>query len=197
MENTNDVIQESSPVVPTEDIKLPEAVEVVTAEKGTKTPDNNLFAALQEERRLRKEAELRAKELETAPSEEIYSDEGKVLRKEILTLKSQLDSIAEERELEGVKSQYPALRDKSSEFDEFRKEYPRHKLDNVAKIFLAENGLLAEVPTRKGLEKTVAGPKTPTPTGMTSEDVANLRKNNYPKYVELLRTGQLKPEDIK
>lgn len=197
----NDVSGISSPVV-SEDVKPQEVKPVVEVkpepEKGSKTPEANLYAALEEERRLRKEAELKAKELELqTASNEYYSDEGKTLKKEIELVKNQLEKLEEERELERIKSQYPVLKDKSAEFEEFRKDFPRHKLDSIAKIFLAEKDLVSEIQPRKGLERPVAGPKAPPSTGMTSEDVASLRKTNFKKYMELLTSGKLNPDDIK
>jgi hypothetical protein len=206
MDTPKDVMPDPSPVV-SEDIKTQEqvVVPVVTTEepapKGSKTPEVNLYAALEEERRLRKEAEERARIAEenntTVPLEEVYSDEGKILKNKISTLETKLASIEEKNILDTLQVQYPALKDKSSEFDEFRKEYPRHKLESVAKIFLAENDLLTEIPIRKGLEKTVGGPKAPTSTGMTSDDVAELRKTNWKKYTEMVTSGKLRSEDIK
>lgn len=198
-----DVIPESSPAVSPDVNNQPAVVEpveptVVPEPKGSKTPEANLYAALEEERRLRKEAEQRAKEAEeraTESSEDVYSDEGKILKKHISTLEEQIVSLKDDRELEKVQVQYPAIKDKLTEFNEFRKEYPRHKIENVAKIFMVENGLLAEMPQRIGLEKPIAGPKQPPSTGMTAEDVAQLRKTNYKKYTELLQAGKL--NDIK
>lgn len=175
-------------------------------EKGAKTPEPNLYAALEEERRLRKEADARAKEAEAqlaqkpeivVQAEDIYSDEGKVLKNQIGQLSSKLDDIQKERDLERLYATYGVLKDKSSEFNEFAKDYPRHKLDTVAKLFLAENGLLEEATPRKGLERPTAGHKDTKPTGMATDDVANLRKTNYTKYLELLRNGQINPSDIK
>lgn len=178
---------------------------VVVVEKGAKTPEPNLYAALEEERRLRKESELRAKEAEAAlahkevavQAEDIYSDEGKVLKNQIGQLESKLDSIQRERELDGIYAAYPVLKDKASEFEEFQKDYPRHKLVNTAKIFLAERDLLGQSQPRMGLERPTAGPKDTQPSGMSVEDVSNLRSTNYRKYLELLQTGKLNPSDIK
>jgi len=190
----NDVTQVSSPAVE-------ENVTPVEAPKGSKTPEANLYAALEEERKLRKEAEQKARELETKvtvePETEIFSDEGKVLQNKLGQLEAELSRLQEERDLERLTNTYPALKDKSAEFENYRKDYPRHKLDNVAKLFLSENDLLQDSPVRKGLEKPVAGPKTPPSSGMTTEDVANLRKTNYNKYMELITSGKLRPEDIK
>ena len=191
----NDVTQTPSPAGQ-ETVQTPEE-----APKGSKTPEANLYAALEEERRLRKEAEQKARELETKvtvepETEEIFSDEGKVLQSKIGKLESELLRLQEERELERTMSSFPAIKDKLNEFEEYRKEYPRHKLENVAKLFLSENGLLDE-PVRKGLERPVAGPKTPPSNSMTSEEVAHLRKTNYKRYTELITSGKLRPEDIK
>ena len=182
----NDVLPESSPVI-SEDVTTQKP-------KGSKTPEANLYAALEEERRLRKEAEAKAKEAEDKlTTSDVFSDEGKVLEKKIQTLQHTLDGVLQDRETDDLKAQYPAIKDKWDEFDKFRADFPRHKLENVAKIFLAENGMLEEVP-RKGLERPVAGPKTPLSTGMSVEDVTQLRTTNYRKYLEMLKEGKI---DIK
>lgn len=185
----------------TDDVQPPVTAEVVppvveTPPVGSKTPEPNLYAALEQERKERKEAEARAKLAEealaekTTPAEDIYSDEGKILKNQLGALNSKFEDLQRERELEKVHAQFPVLKDRTGEFDEFAKEYPRHKLENVAKIFLAEKGLMDDFQPRKGLEKPTAGPKDPQ-TGITSEDVATLRKTNYRKYIELLQSGKL------
>ncbi len=199
-ETPTSVTPESLPAPITEDVKSEPVQEATPEPKGSKTPESNLYAALEEERKLRKEADQRAKEAEeqlSATNQDVFSDEGKTLKKQISGLEERLNTLQEEKELDGLKAQYPALKEKWAEFDKFRADYPRHKLDNVAKIFLVENGMTEEVPTRKGLERPVAGPKTPQSTGMTSEDVADLRKTNYKKYLELITSGKLNPNDIK
>lgn len=198
-ETPTSVTPESLPAPISEDVKS-QPIQVATPEKGSKTPESNLYAALEEERKLRKEAEQKAKEAEeqlSANSQDVFSDEGKTLQNKISGLEERLNTLQEGKELDSLKAKFPALKDKWDEFDKFRADYPRHKLDNVAKIFLVENGMAEEVPTRMGLERPVAGPKTPQATGMTSEDVADLRKNNYKKYLELLTSGKLNPNDIK
>ena len=200
MEQSKDVTLDSSPEIITEDVKSEPVQEATPEPKGSKTPESNLYAALEEERKLRKEADQRANEAEeqlSATNQDTFSDEGKTLKKQISGLEEKFKALQEEKELDGLKSQYPAIKDKWAEFDKFRADYPRTKLENVAKIFLVENGMTEEVPTRKGLERPVAGPKIPQSTGMTSEDVANLRSTNYKKYLELLTSGKLNPDDIK
>jgi hypothetical protein len=192
----------SDDVTPPVTAEVPPVAETKEVPTGSKTPEPNLYAALEEERRDRKEAERRAREAEEAlaqratPAEDIYSDEGKMLKNQIGALNSKLEDLQKERDLEKLYAEFPVLKEKSGEFDEFAKDYPRHKLDNVAKIFLVERGLLEEVTTRKGLEKPTAGPKE-APSGTSSEDVATLRRTNYKKYLELLQTGKLNPSDIK
>jgi len=160
---------------------------------GDKTDPNLLLKSLQEEREKRR---LLEEELETlkssALSEEVYSDEGKILKKQITTLTEKINFIEEEKILQGLYFQYPVLKDKSAEFDEFRKDYPRTKLENVAKLYLAENGLLE--PVRKGLEKPTGGPRAPLTSGMTADDVKTLRETNFKKYQEMVSKGQIKIE---
>lgn len=193
-----DVPQVSSPVV-SEDSKtqtgLPVAP-VVTTDKptpGTQTPESNLLAALHEERARRKELEDKLNNLTTTETsdEDVYSDEGKLLKKHITTLEQKIASIEEEKNLEKIFNQYPLLRDKASDFIEYRNtEHPRAKLESVAKLFLSENGLLE--PTRKGLEAPTGGSRTPMTSDMTAADVENLRKTNYRKYKEMLMNDQIK-----
>lgn len=200
MENTPDVSGNSSPAV-SEDLKpqpqLPEVSVVtpqapVTPPKGSQTPSENLYAALAEERRLRKEAEDKLLTFNTTtPSEEVYSDEGKVLLDRIAALEARDKAREEQLELERVFTQFPLLKEKANEFKEYRDaEHPRAKIESVAKLFLAEQGLLE--PTRKGLEKPTGGTRTPMTSEMTSEDVKVLRETNFKKYSDMLRKGLIK-----
>ena len=193
METTPDVHGNSSPVA-SEGSNTQEglpAAPVVTSGNptpGSQTPESNLLAALKEERAKRKELEDKLNNLTTtAPSDEVYSDEGKLLNDKISSLEAKLESLEYEKTLAQVHSKFPALKELSEEFSEFQKDYPRHKLENVAKLFLSEKGLL-EV-TRKGLEKPTGGPRVPVNSEMTQEEIENLRKNNYGKYRELLKKG--------
>lgn len=181
-----------------EDVKTqePEATlteEVVPkAQAGDKTEPNLLLKSLQEEREKRK---LLEQELETLKSsalseDEVFSDEGKALKKQITALTEKINSIEEDKNLQAVYAQYPVLKEKSEEFKTFREDYPRTKLENVAKLYLAENGMLE--PTRKGLEKTTGGQRVPLTSGMTAEDVKTLRETNFKKYQEMLSKGQIK-----
>ena len=196
---SSDVHGSSSPVASegaNPQTQLPEVPVVtpapVTPPVGSQTPPENLYAALAEERRLRKEAEDKLTNLTTtAIPEDVYSDEGKLLRGQITSLEAKVASIEEEKNLERLFNQYPLLREKSAEFIEYRQtEHPRAKLESVAKLFLAENGLLE--PTRQGLEKPTGGPRVPQPSGMSNEDIENLRKNDYRRYKEMVQKDQIK-----
>ena len=200
MENpSNDVSRNSSPVASEGVIpqtQLPEAPVVTsTAEAtpvpGSKTPEANLLAALHEERRLRKELEDKLNNINTTtPSDEVYSDEGRLLSNKISSLEAKLEQLEEEKTVAQVHSQFPMLKELSGEFDEFRKEYPRHKMENIAKLFLTEKGLLE--PKRKGLENPTGGQRGPAESQMTHDDIRNLRETNYKAYKDKLQKGLIK-----
>ncbi len=147
-----------------------------------------------------KKAEERVKILESqntnieAPSDtEVFSDEGKALQGKISTVEQQMAELREERDLERLYNQYPLLKEKSSDFIEYRKaEHPRAKLESVAKLFLVENGLLET--KRVGLENHTGGDRSPMTSGMTTEQVRDLRDKNPRKYREMLKSGQVKFE---
>ena len=158
-------------------------------EKGTKTPEANLYAALEEERRKRKELEAQLLSSEPQVSE-AFSDEGKLLEKKILQMNEELKTLKNERVLSSLHNQYPQLRDLSDEFNSFKSEFPASKMESVAKLFLLEKGLL-DTP-RKGLEKTTSGGQAPVSDGLTAEEIADLRRNNHRKYSEMLLAGKIK-----
>jgi hypothetical protein len=169
---------------------------------GSKTPQENLLAALKEERAMRKAEEERRKALEeevqtlkttTLPDTDVFSDEGRTLQNKISSVEAEIQSLREERELERVHNRFPELKDKGAEFDEFRKDYPRHKLENIAKLFLVEHDMTATAP-RKGLEQPSGGSKTPIQTGTSVEDAKSLRETNYREYTRKLLEGKI---DIK
>ena len=200
-ENTpHDVPQGSSPAV-SENVQTqaPVAVatevhtETATPAPGSQTPEANLYAALQEERQKRKELEQQLLEANTSvlpDTDEVYSDEGKVLKTEIDSLRSTITKLEDERNLERLVGQFPALKDFRGEFDSFRQEYPRHKLENVAKLFLSEKGLLGGE-SRIGLETTTGGDKQPQKSGLTVDEIADMRKNDSRKYQQYLMEGKI------
>lgn len=168
------------------------AAPVVTApvaQPGEKTDPALLLQSLQDERRKRKELEETIEALKSnQTSEDVFSDEGKaIVDKYVKPLEQTIESLQYQLALKDVHAAYPALKDLPGEFEAFRQEYPRHKLENVAKLFLSEKGLL-DAP-RKGLEKVTGGPRVPVSTEPTAEDKKNLRVNNPRKYEEMLRKG--------
>ena len=193
-----DVSGISSPTV-SEDVttqtQLPEAPVVtstVAATPGSKTPEANLLAALHEERRLRKEAEDKLASVNTTiPSDEVYSDEGRVLLAKIADLEARDKAREERMELDRLLTQFPVLKEKEAEFLEYRSsEHPRAKMSSVAKLYLSENGLLE--PVRKGLESPTGGTRSPMTSELNQEEVKNLRETNYKKYKDLLSKGLIK-----
>ena len=184
-------------------VVTPKEEVVAPAQPGSKTEPTELLKSLQEEREKRRLAEEDAKlakeELNkinsSIPSEDAWSDEGKlIVEKYVKPLENTITSLREEIDLKNIQATYPMLKELSTDFDEFRKEYPRHKLENVAKLFLTEKGLIGT--QRVGLEKPTGGPKNQkTPGTMTTAEVKDLRENNYRKYVDMVKKGQLKIEN--
>lgn len=167
---------------------------------GDKTPPNLLLQAKQEEAEKRRIAEERVRQLEeenqllksSAPSSpnDVFSDEGKlIVDKYVTPLQTTVATLREENALKDVYVAHPEIAKSPAEFDEFRKDYAGFDLQKIAKLFISEKGLTAA--PRKGLEKPTGGNKNPQPIGYSVEEVANLRKNDFRKYQELIRKDQL------
>uniref|UniRef100_A0A6M3LCT4 Scaffolding protein n=1 Tax=viral metagenome TaxID=1070528 RepID=A0A6M3LCT4_9ZZZZ len=203
MENDKPVVNQEpvteAPV--SEDVKTQEPEAKTTeevepkAQAGDKTAPNLLLKSLQEEREKRR---LLEEELETlkssALSEEVFSDEGKALKRRIDALESTLTETKQENAKRELQLSNPIFKDKWEEFEEFRQN-PENKgmnMKTAAKAYLIENGLFE--PARKGLEKTTGGPRIPPTSGMTADDVKTLRETNFKKYQEMLLKGQIKIE---
>lgn len=166
--------------------------EITPPAPGSKTPSELLLESLKEEREKRRILEEEISLLKSSiPSDEVFSDEGKAILKRIESFEQKFSALEEEKILERTLNQFPALKEMTSDFLEYRKsEHPRAKLESVAKLFLVEKGLLE--PQRKGLEKPTGGQRTPEPQGMSSEDIKNLRTTDYRKYVDMLKKGLIK-----
>lgn len=163
--------------------------EIMPSAPGSKTESELLLKSLQEEREKRRVLEEEISSLKSSiPSDEVFSDEGLALKKQLDAMNEKFSTLEEEKNLEKLYNQYPLLRESADKFVEFRQaEHPRAKLESVAKLFLAENGLLE--PQRKGLEKPTGGTRTPESQGMTVEEVADLRSNNWKKYKDMAAKG--------
>lgn len=190
MENDNIVEQETTST-PAE---KPEETPVTPKPEANPFEDQNkqLYAratkAEDEARELK--AKLRDLESQQVPSETVtyYDDDTK---REVDALKQRLDEIQDKADLDKLYGTYPAIQDKAQEFDEFRKEFPRHKLENVAKLFLSEQGLL-DTPARPGLEDPSGGARVAPSTGkLSAEDARKLREENYEGYRKLLKEGRI------
>ena len=197
MENTTPVVNEA-PVTaePTKEpvVVTPEEPTTQPATPGSKTDPNLLLKSLQEEREKRRiaEEELASIKSSVPADTEAFSDEGKLLESKIRALETKVSEVTSELTREKLIAGNPFLKDKWDDFETFRLE-PENKGMNMrtaAKAFLAEHGQLE--PTRKGLEKPTGGPRTPTPSGMTAEEIENLRKTNYRKYKDMLMKDQIK-----
>lgn len=163
---------------------------------GDRTDPNLLLKSLQEEREKRRllEQEIETLKSSTLPElEEAFSDEGKLLASQIKGLETKIEDLKFESSKKDLQISNPVFKEKWDDFESFRNN-PENKgmnLRTAAKAFLIDQDLL-EPPARKGLEKTTGGPRVPISTGMTADDVENLRKNNFKKYQELLKKGQIK-----
>lgn len=191
MDNIQNVVNEPlTPALPSNGetpIVTPE--EVTPPAPGSKTPSELLLESLKEEREKRRMLEEEIESLKSSiPSDEVFSDEGKAILKRIESFEQKISVLEDERAIEITLNQFPTLREMKSEFLEYRKsEHPRAKLESVAKLFMAEKGLLE--PQRKGLEKPTGGTRTPESQGMTVEEIADLRSNNWKKYKDMVAKG--------
>lgn len=182
---------------------------------GSHTPEPKLYAALSEERKLRKQAEVEAeeerfrrkelerklKDLESTPDEPSELDEdpekNNELAGEVRNLKSSLREIERRETRRELEAKFPQLAENRKEFDSFLEDEENSKLSlaKAAKLFLAEKGLLTDAPPRKGLEKPTGGAKVPTPK-MSKADIKRLREEQPRRYIQMLRSGALNPDDI-
>lgn len=184
-ENENDYSQM------VEEVENPET----TAEESEVIdPEDEIIAKNRQLYERAKKAEAKAKELEEQlrlqPTEsDPYAEED--LAVTVKELQRKLAQMEEKNQLESLYAQYPVLKDKIAEFDEYRNANPGMQLTTSAKAFLAEHDLLSQAPKRKGLEKAGGGQRTP-PTGKISvEDAKRLRETNYNEYKKQLMAGKI------
>lgn len=171
--------------------------EVVPVKPGEKTDPALLLKSLHEEKEKRRlleaELELARKEQANVISEPI-SDEGRFLKSQIDTIAQKLAEEEKRKQLEALQSAFPALKDKSAEFEAFRSdpENAGMKLETAARAFLVERDLLTPPAPRKGLEQNSGGTRTVPKEGLTPEEIKDLRVNNFRKYSDMVRSGKIK-----
>lgn len=120
-----------------------------------------------------------------------YTNDDPAVVSKLAELDAKLNRIEEDKQMDSTFAKYPVLADKRAEFEEFRKEYPGTKMENVAKIFLAEKDLLETPTRRKGLEKGGTQRVAPESGKMTADDVKRLRTTNGREYLKLVREGKI------
>lgn len=155
-------------------------------------PEEDIIAKNHQLYERAKKAEAKAKELEErlqTTESDPYGDDD--LHQRVKELSQKLAKIEEKSQFESLYLQYPVLKDKVAEFDEYRDKNPGMSLETGAKAFLAEHDLLGQTVKRKGLEKAGGGQRTP-PTGkITAEDAKRLRETNYNEYKKQLMAGKI------
>ena len=131
---------------------------------------------------------------EPEPSEELeaFSEEGKMLKGEIKQLHEKLRSIEKKDARREAEIEFPFLKDKKEEFDEFLEDEENKKLSikKAARLFASEKGLLEIEPKRIGLEKPTGGQAKPEPS-YSADEIRYMMKNDWKKYERLLREGKI------
>lgn len=189
-----------------EPIKTPEAeAPALSAEEDLEDLKRKAEVSSQNFERAKK-AELEVKELrrklESLPSEQLdddlFSDEGKLLRSEISVLRETVSKFEKEKEEQAIYSQFPELKDKQDEFIEFSNDPDNIgiKKEKLAKLFMLEKGLLDSKPQRKGLEKPTGGSKANHKSGITQDEIKRLRENQPRRYQQMIQNGKINPDDI-
>lgn len=181
-----------------------ESKEESATQQGEQTPESRLYAALEEERKMRKELKKKVSELEQklessrSTDEEFgeeYSDEGKALKKQIAELEKEILSMRESQTISGIYAKYPVIQDKSEEFEEYRKEKSNYSLEDIAQLFMQKYQIQGT--SRKGLEQPTGGSKTPQKSGISKEDIRRLREEQPRKYIKMLKEGKINPDEIR
>jgi hypothetical protein len=172
--------------------------------KGSQTPETQLYAALRETRQKVKALEgeltaLRSQRQEAPAFDGEHSEEGKILKAEIDSLKEKLTGYEQRSQMAEVLASNPLLRGEETAFAAFAEEYPGVPLSKLARLYLAERGVPeAGAPKPTGLERPSGGGEKPAdPRAMTGEEIQNLRENHPRKYAEMLRKGKIDPDSIK
>lgn len=164
---------------------------VVTPQPGEKTDSALLLKSLQEEREKRRLADAEVERLTALHNpDDIVSDEGRAILGKLAPLQAEIATLKLRETMNILEASYPALKDKQAEFQTYLQENPGVRPEIAAKAFLVDHNLF-EAPARKGLENSTGGAREPQKTGMSAEDIDNLRNTNYRKFSDMVRKGQI------
>lgn len=153
-----------------------------------------------EAERLLNEANARLAELESgnAPSSEVFSDEGKAIMDTVKNLQQQIAGFQRREEMAQIIGVFPQLAEKRAEFDTFVATKPGYSLQDAAQLFIVESGIIVDEPPkpRKGVERPTGGSRLPPKTGMSADEVDDLRINHPRKFAQMIRDGKIDPDTI-
>ena len=191
--NKEEVVPQNPATEETAEVETEVVVEETKTEEDTVSPEDleelkkKADVSSQNFERAKK-AEARVKELELLDndsSSEFEDEDVNKLKNDVTALQSELGQSK-------LTKKYPQLEETWEDFEKYHQdpENAGMKLETAAKAFLVDKDLLGT--RRKGLEKATGGNKAPQTTGMSLEDIENVRKNDGPKYREMLKKGQIK-----
>lgn len=191
--NKEEVVPQNPATEETAEVETEVVVEETKTEEDTVSPEDleelkkKADVSSQNFERAKK-AEARVKELELLDndsSSEFEDEDVSKLKNDVTALQSELGQSK-------LTKKYPQLEETWEDFEKYHQdpENAGMKLETAAKAFLVDKDLLGT--RRKGLEKATGGNKAPQTTGMSLEDIENVRKNDGPKYREMLKKGQIK-----
>ena len=192
--NKEEVVPQNPATEETAEVETEVVVEETKTEEDTVSPEDleelkkKADVSSQNFERAKK-AEARVKELElsdTNDSSSEFEDE------DVSKLKNDVTALQSELGQSKLTKKYPQLEETWEDFEKYHQdpENAGMKLETATKAFLVDKDLLGT--RRKGLEKATGGNKAPQTTGMSLEDIENVRKNDGPKYREMLKKGQIK-----
>ena len=176
-----EVVEEVVVEIPKEKVEISQT-ELDELKKNAEASSQNFERA--------KKAEDKLKALDSLPDDNQipsdYDDE------EVGQLKDKMSVIEAELGQSKLIKKHPELEEVWDDFESYHAEDDNKgmKLETAAKSFLIDKGLLET--KRKGLEKVTGGNKAPQTSGMTLEQVEDIRKNDGKKYRDMLKKGQIK-----
>lgn len=96
-----------------------------------------------------------------------------------------------ELKLDKLVNKHPELEGRRDELDEYVEENPSQSLEDSVDLFRVRNDLVGQTQVEEptGLETPTAGPKAPTASKYSAQDIEEMRQNDYKKYHELNMQG--------